>query len=206
LVLQQDIAVLAAAKDVCLTQDIYSCRQGNDTYFDPSPAATPAKGVADEVKAGVGAATTRVLLQYDRPVTANLALGGRIGYAFGGGPDSRSGAPFFPYHLEGRASLWIGSDPFIQTGVRPYFVASFGFAQVDVGVNVPLVMLDASNNETPGSLVAWKRSGSVFGSGGFGILYALGRNTGFLGEIRVQRMFPTVGTIVPIQLGYVVGL
>jgi|SRR5579859_4626830 len=207
LVLQQDIVVLAAAKDVCLDGRIYSCQQGDGSYFIPSATLSPKPGAADEVKAGIAAATTRVLLQYDRAVSANAMLGGRIGYAFGGGPDSRdSGAPFFPYHLEARASLWLGSEPFSQPGVRPYFVVSAGVAQVDVSVSVPLVMVDAMGTEIPGSLTAWKRAGSFFGSGGFGILYAFGRNTGILGEIRAQRMFPTVGTIVPIQIGYVVGI
>jgi hypothetical protein len=67
-------------------------------------------------------------------------------------------------------------------------------------------MVDAGGMQTPGSLLAWKRAGSVFASGGFGVLYAIGRNTGILGEVRVQRMFPTVGTIVPIQIGYLVGI
>jgi hypothetical protein len=57
-----------------------------------------------------------------------------------------------------------------------------------------------------GSLIAWKREGALFGSGGFGMLYALGRNTGFFGEIRGQRMFPSPGTAIPVQFGWVLGL
>jgi hypothetical protein len=57
-----------------------------------------------------------------------------------------------------------------------------------------------------GTLIAWKRAGALFASGGFGIFYALGRNTGFFGEVRAQRMLPNVGTAIPIQLGYAVGI
>jgi len=51
-------------------------------------------------------------------MTENLALGGRIGYAFGGGPDSRSGSAFLPVHIEARGSLWFGSDPFLKVGIQ----------------------------------------------------------------------------------------
>ena len=68
--------------------------------------------------------------------------------------------------------------------------------------DVPVVLTTGES----GPLTAWKRSGSVFASGGFGIMYALGRNMGFFGEIRGQRMFPKVGTVIPIQLGYMVGI
>src|SRR5439155_25938358 len=81
LVAQQDFIILPAAKDVCLNGTVYDCIQGNGTYYEPNQANT-LEGVDDEVKTGVGIATTRLLLQYDRPVTENIALGGRLGYAF----------------------------------------------------------------------------------------------------------------------------
>ena len=135
-------------------------------------------------------------------MTANLALGGRLGYAFGGGPDSRSGSAFLPVHIEARGSLWFGSDPFLKVGVRPYLVLSFGVAQIDVGTSV---YVEEKTGQS-GTLIAWKRTGALFASGGLGIFYALGRNTGFFGEVRVQRMLPNVGTAIPIQLGYAVGI
>ena len=57
-----------------------------------------------------------------------------------------------------------------------------------------------------GTLIAWKRAGPLFASGGLGFFYALGRNTGFFGELRGQRMFPKAGTAIPIQIGYAVGI
>ena len=203
---QQDIIILPAAQYVCFRGTLYSCVQGDGTYYDTGkPETSPA---ADEVKAQVGAGTTRILLTYDRPVSSNFALGGRIGYAFGGGPDSRSGSPFLPVHVEARVSLFFGSEPFIRTGFRPYLVASFGVAQIDASVPVVVVEQDPQTGAQTqtGTLIAWKRTGALFGSGGLGMLYALGRNTGFFVDVRGQRMFPNLGTAIPIQIGYVVGL
>jgi hypothetical protein len=198
---QQDILILPAAQDVCLNGTVYACMQGNGTYYEPNQPITR-EGVGDEVKSGVALATTRLLLAYDRPMTANLALGGRLGYAFGGGPDSRSGSAFLPVHVEARGSLWFGTDPFLKVGVRPYMVLSLGVAQIDASVSVHV---EETNGQT-GNLIAWKRSGVLFASGGLGIFYALHRNTGFFFEVRGQRMFPNVGTAIPIQIGYAVGI
>jgi hypothetical protein len=199
---QQDLMILPAAKDVCFNQTQYSCyNDSKGVYYDPNKTTT-VLGSGDEVKGGVAFATTRIMLAYDRVMTSNLALGGRLGYAFGGGPDSRSGSAFLPVHIEARGSLWFGSDPFLKTGVRPYLVLSFGLAQIDVGTSV---FVEETTGEN-GTLIAWKRSGALFASGGLGIFYALGRNTGFFGEVRAQRMLPNVGTAIPIQLGYAVGI
>jgi hypothetical protein len=205
LALQQDFVILPGAKDVCLNQTVYACMQGNGTYYEPGQTV-PIQGSRDEVKAGLAVATTRVLLAYDRPVTSNLALGGRLGYAFGGGPDSRTGSSFLPVHVEARASLWFGTDPFIKTGMRPYLVASVGVAQIDASVSVQVDVKAADMTTQSGTLIAWKRSGALFASGGFGLFYALGRSTGFFGEVRAQRMFPDAGTAIPIQIGYAVGI
>jgi hypothetical protein len=201
---QLDVAWMPGATDACLDQTVYAC-VGNGVWYEPNQMATQ-PGEKNEVQAGPGLATTRVLLAYDRVVSSNFQLGGRIGYAFGGSPPSRTGTSLIPYHFEARASLWIGSEPFIKTGTRPYLVASLGFAQVDVGTGVEVVHMNPQGMNETLTLSAWKRSGSVFASGGFGFLYALGRNTGFFFEVRAQRMFPSAGTIIPIQMGWVVGL
>jgi hypothetical protein len=197
---QQDIVFLTSAKDVCLKGTVYACLQGNGAYY-PTGQTTTLPGVQDEVKPGLNVATTRVLISYDRPLDESFSVGARLGYAFGAGPASPTGASFVPVHLEARAALWLGSEPFTRIGIRPYFVASFGFAQVDSGASVQVV-----ETRQTGTLTAWRRAGSWFASGGLGFLYALGRNTGFVVEVRGQRMFPTSGWVIPLQLGYVVGI
>jgi len=206
LVVQQDMVYFPAAKDACLNGTFYTCYDGSGAYYPPNQNATRA-GVGDEVKAGFGLATSRLLLTYDRLMNDNIQLGGRLGYAWGGGPDGisasslRPNSPFVPVHIEARSSLWIGSEPFTKTGVRPYLVAAFGFAQFDAQVGVQI-----QEGLQSGTLIAWKRSGLWFASGGLGTMFALGRNTGPFVEIRGQRMFPAAGTAMTFQLGYAVGI
>jgi hypothetical protein len=92
-------------------------------------------------------ATTRILLSYDRSITANISGGLRVGYAFGGGPPAgrdviydRSGRvaqvvdkglSFLPLHLELRVSYWFGASPLGRKGLRPYVHVGGGLAPVD---------------------------------------------------------------------------
>ncbi len=197
---QQDLVLLPAARNVCLNGTVYSCVQGDGSYY---PARNPATipDVNDEVKSTVATGTTRILLAYDRPVSDNFALGGRLGYAFGGGPTSPSGSAFLPVHVEGRVSFWFGSEPFIRTGFRPYMVLSFGVAQIDASASVTVQEMTQT-----GTLIAWKRTGALFAGGGLGMFMAIGRSTGFFAEVRGQQMFPNVGLAIPIQIGYAVGI
>jgi hypothetical protein len=137
--------------DVC-TQD----SQANDD-FACYYAGSRSGAYIDEPYPGVESsttlvyATTRILLSYDRALSANLMLGARIGYAFGGGPPSgrdviyegqriasvvSEGLAFFPFHLEARASYWFGSTPLAKPGLRPYVHLGGGLAQVDAKIGV----------------------------------------------------------------------
>jgi len=117
--------------------------------------------------------------------------------AFGGGPTTPSGAAFHSHPTWGSAGLrsGTGSEPFARPGLRaPYFVASFGFAQVDTGVDVVVI-----ETMQKGSLTAWTRSALRSPSGGLGFLPTrLGHNNG----LRVSRSAgkgcsPTAGTVIP---------
>jgi hypothetical protein len=93
------------------------------------------------------AATTRILVSYDRAITSHFLAGVRVGYAFGGGPPAgrdlvydnsgrivrivAEGQSFFPFHLEARASYWFGAGALTRKGFRPYVHAGGGLAQVD---------------------------------------------------------------------------
>ncbi len=95
--------------------------------------------------ASVSLATTRVLLSYDRALMEHFTLGGRLGYAFGGGPPAgkveqtataggKPGNPFLPFHLEGRGAFWF--RPLSATGILPYVHLGGGLAQVDAKVKI----------------------------------------------------------------------
>jgi hypothetical protein len=89
-------------------------------------------------------ATTRVLLSYDYAFSDRFSLGGRAGYAFGGGPPAhqaettdpslRGGTPFLPWHLEARASYWL-----VPLSSEPWHVfvgGGAGMLQVDAPVTI----------------------------------------------------------------------
>jgi len=107
----------------------------------------------DAIETGPVLATTRVLVSYDFAIVPALSVGGRFGFAFGGGPPAgqeptetppggsanlnllpdhtlgTGGVAFAPLHAEFRGTLW-----FLPLGARPvsaYAGLGFGAAQVD---------------------------------------------------------------------------
>jgi hypothetical protein len=106
----------------------------------------------DGIKQGLVIATQRLLLSYDHALFPFLTVGGRAGYAFGGGPPAgqqvqkvgdvvperatgTGGVPFFPYHLEVKIAYWWA--PLTNRLLRSYVHATVGTAQVDAKVSVP---------------------------------------------------------------------
>jgi hypothetical protein len=126
--------------------DNYACfYQGttNQPFFHtPYP-------LRDGIDTGAVLATTRILLSYDRAFTRNLTIGGRVGFAFGGGPPAgmqpptgvtnppahqigTGGTPFLPVHIEVRGQFWF--LPLTAKVFRAYAMLGGGMAQVDAKV------------------------------------------------------------------------
>ncbi len=109
----------------------------------------------DGIQQGMVLATQRLLLSYDRAFLPILSLGGRVGYAFGGGPPAGqgikgyvagSGQPsphskgvggtaFLPFHLEVHGTFWF--LPLTKKFLRAYVSLGGGMAQVDAKVSIP---------------------------------------------------------------------
>ena len=142
------------------------------------------------------------MLAYDRVLNANLMAGARVGYAFAGaGPVAPGGKAFFPAHIEARVSYWLGTDPFIRVGVRPFLVAGFGAAQFDGKVTVRVY------NQSMGSIDAynmdaWRKVGTMFATAGVGMMYALDHDSGIVGEVKGSAGLPTTGFAASLQVGY----
>jgi hypothetical protein len=141
----QDFAIVGGSNvcDPTLGQmnDNYSCflEGTQDRPFVNTPYP-----LRDGVETGLVTATTRLLASYDYAFNDFFSLGGRLGYAFGGGPPAgqivnpgsttgTDGTPFMPVHAELRASVWLAppGGPF-----SAYLGASAGVAQVDAMVTV----------------------------------------------------------------------
>jgi hypothetical protein len=207
--LQQDFLMFSGESGVCGTgrPAELSCFRAGDTFRDPSIAATAGDG--GEVAGGFRAATTRLLIGYDRVLfLPNLSLGVRLGYAIGGGPSEPGGAAFVPFHAEGRGTYWFAP---IETGrIRPFVMAGGGLAQIDSSVTTEIVDRCVSGQTppcTPGQVAVsrvtvWKKTGTTFASIGGGAMYPLSDHGGITAELKGVLLFPSSGMSVALLAGY----
>jgi hypothetical protein len=200
--LQVEALLLPTAKDACGGGTGYTCFNGGNYY-----AAQPLASADDVVNGGIRVGTKRVLVGYDRAVSANLTVGGRAGFAFGAGPTRPGGRGFDPVHIEGRATYWFGHDPLGRAGLRFSATAALGYAEVDATVPAEVyASFSAYQAGQAQTLDAWKKTGNIFGSVGLGAMFAFTPDSGLELEVKGMEMFPTTGTALAAQIGYVIGL
>jgi tetratricopeptide (TPR) repeat protein len=223
---------IAFSPDVSLVAGTNVCSKDsrqNDHYVcihqdpDGTPyTGTPTKDNADNINAGLALATLRVTLGYDRLLANNVTLGARVGFAFNGA--SGGGSSFLPLHLEGRLGLWPGHEPFVGSGVRPYFTISGGLAQVDTKVDVQVledgVKCGAKNPSSTNSpctlpvgmpekrqqtLTVYRQAGLGFASGGFGVQFAPTAKVALFLAVRASVTFPVVSAVFSPEGGLSLG-
>jgi hypothetical protein len=196
----------------------------NPFFHTPNPST-------DSVASTLAVATTRVLLSYDFALSARFTLGLRAGFAFRGGPPAGqnpnlpgSGVPFFPGHLEARASYW-----FVPLTNRPWgaFIGvGGGLAQLDAKVShsvvdcetVPDAMPEdpdeASayhicaagtpvNGQTTTELDAWKKAGQGFVAVHGGAMLHLSEHIAATLDLNVLFMTPASGVAFEPAVGMV---
>jgi hypothetical protein len=198
---QQDFLALPGSSTTCAGSNGYDCFAGSSYYN-----GIPYVGSGDVVQGGLAAATSRVLLGYDRAL-GNFTLGARLGVAFRGGPQTPGFNPFLPVHAEGRAAYWFGHDPFARTGLRPYLVVAGGVAQVDASVQVKLYKTAddyAANNVD--HYDAWRKTGLGFVGGGAGLGLGVAPRHVIFVEAKFVELLGLPGSSLNFQLGYALGL
>ena len=202
----QDFLLYSGADNVCASNAPshgeapgYACFQ-RGSQFGYSANQDIAAGAGNHVSGGVGLATSRVLVGFDRVLGSNLSLGLRLGFAFGGSPAPSHGAKFQPLHAEVRANYWFGTDPFQSSGLRPYLSLSGGMAEVDGHVLVEYYAPAGGK----GTLDAWHKTGKTFAGLGFGAMIPFG-SSGIVPEARIKQMFGTSATSFDLALGYAYG-
>jgi len=197
---EQDLLLYSSRDNVCTSNgggkgaDNYSCFQNGAPFNDTISGSS-----GNHVSGGVGRATQRILIGFDRLLGSNLSLGLRVGYAFGGRPSGSD--KFFPFHAEIRGNYWFGSAPFESSGLRPYLSLSGGLAEVDG--KVPVEYYD--ENGTKRTLDAWRKTGKPFAGLGFGVLIPFAGDNGIVPEVRAQQMFGASGTVFALSIGYARG-
>jgi hypothetical protein len=222
--IQQDLALVGAATDACAPGNqingAYSCFRAAGSQYHGYPVLGDA---GDAVNGGLGVATTRILLGYDRAVVAGLTLGFRVGYVLHGlGPQADGGKPPLAFHVEARAAYWFGSEAFTTATFRPYIFAAGGAAQVDTkfGVavtedtsvqappNQPLCPPNAVPvicNPSQQHLDAYRRMGQGFLGGGAGFMIAFAPAIGMFLDAKYMHLFPTSGNALSPELGLALG-
>jgi hypothetical protein len=210
--LQQDFLTFAGATGVCGPNqpDVLSCFRAGDIYRQGTADNTAGNG--GSIAGGLRPATTRLLIGYDRILFPNFSAGIRLGYAIGGGPKEPAGRSFVPFHAELRGMYWFGG---IEPGkLRPYAVAGGGLAQVDSSVTTEIVdRCPGSTPEVPcttgqiakSRVTVWKKTGTTFASLGAGALYPFNDHSGISAELKLELLFPSSGTGVGLQAGYIRG-
>ncbi len=213
LTFQADALNMPGANNVCLGANPpngYTCfLTGTSTYY----SGIPVQGADDQVISGFAqnAPMFRISLGYDRALTPNLTLGGRLGYVVsGGGParpahgSSAAGASFLPVNVEGRLGYYFGKNILARRGLRFFVFASGGAMEVDAYQSIDVRPPPPANKLT--NVDAWTKTGLGFVAAGPGLMWAITPNTGFFLEIRPTVLFPTFGFSLGGLLGYTIGL
>jgi hypothetical protein len=226
---------LVGGSDVCTSSNPdYDCfTAGSETPFPgplPMGVAVAPGELGDgypgtDISTAPALGTLRLLLSYDRAVSDRVSLGGRLGYAFGGGP-TIDGDDFLPIHVEARISIWPSGA--WASSLNPYFHFGAGFAEVDLkkgdlsvqdcteesGRQSFLDCISAIGAYAPGSapnlpvrtLDAYQRLGAAFVMGGGGLLVPLGGRVALQANLNAMLLLPSVGLVLEPSLGIVYGL
>jgi hypothetical protein len=222
-----DVHFFGSGKNVCSVGSMgnhkYSCYYGGTTVpiqdgYAGAPYNIPTdKGSMGTINGGAKIATIRLLLSADYAVIPNLTVGGRVGFAFNGGPKqgdygdpendgtytAKKGKAFMPLHLEARVAYWFRS--FGQPGLRPYIAVGGGIAQVDAKISVPIAAPDASGQTVMAKADVYKRLGQGFITLAPGVMIPIGSRLGALVNVNAMYMLPDSGFVLEPSLGMVMG-
>ena len=177
---QQEMLLYTPVSGVCDSEDVngtdypghpqYSCRDANGIYDGDVYS-----GAGNEIQGGLGLATTRILVGFDRVLIDRMTIGGRIGYAFGGAPTVVGSGTFNPFHAELRSAFFFGQKPFERMSFRPYASLGVGVGEVDGKVSVDFFVDKPGYDQGErGQLDAWRKTGIGFAALGFGAGYPVG--------------------------------
>jgi hypothetical protein len=201
---QLDFLAFSQTDGVCSGAAQYQCFLQGQSYTGPIY-----DGSGNQVQGGLGVATKRVLLGYERLLGENVTLGARVGFAFGGSPKATSGngTAFLPLHAELRGSYWFGAAPFQSGGLRGFAGLAAGLAEVDGHVTVEYFESQQGYQQgQKGKLDAWRKTGNGFASLNLGLAYGIGTQQQLLVELRVLQMLGAGATGGALSFGYGFGL
>jgi hypothetical protein len=201
---QQDFLSYSETTGVCSGAAQYQCFLQGESYTGPIY-----QGSGDQLAGGLGVATRRVLLGYERRFGENLTAGVRLGFAFGGSPKATTegASAFLPIHAELRGSYWFGKEPFESDGLRPFAGLAAGVAEVDGHVAVEYFEDEAGYTAgSKGTLDAWRHTGGFIVGVHAGLAYAVKPNHALMLELRLLQMLGDTAIGGALNIGYQLGL
>jgi hypothetical protein len=201
---QQELMLFEATSGVCAGAAQFECFSGHSSY-----AGKPYEAQGDAISTGLGLATRRVLLGYERLLLGRLTLGARGGVALSGRPNSavKIGTAFNPVHGELRASYWFGQAPFQRKGLRPFAGLSGGFGEVDAKAKVVVYQTQAAFDAGQQlQLDGWRETGGAFVSLHGGVALAFLQAHALVLELRLLAMLGDPGLAGAASLSYAAGL
>ena len=206
LAFQQDLLTYQQTNGVCTGAAQYQCFLQGQSFDDPSMIYS---GSGNQLQGGVGLATKRVLIGYERLLGDNLTAGVKLGFAFGGSPKATNGTgtAFLPFHAELRGSYWFGDAPFARDGLRGYAGVAVGFAEIDGHVSVEYYTSKAGFDAgAKGKLDAWRKTGNTLLGAHAGIAYAFTQEQQLFLELRLLQMLGATALGGAVSAGYSFGM
>ncbi len=225
---------LHVAQDFMYEPGTFVCDAGalNTTYScylagTGQPYVPSAESSLRSVQRGFSVATTRLLASYDYALSPAFTLGGRVGFAFGGGPaaagpsDGVKGTPFLPLHLEARGTWWFA--PLTNRRVRGFAGLGAGVAQFDAKSTYVTTcpgsdsvagtssdgcggVVTAGSLPPPAALDVWRKVGQAFVDVRGGLEVRLWDELGVELDLHMIAAFPAFGVLIEPSLGVVYGL
>lgn len=203
--LQLDMMLHKETKDACTSSGAYFCydSSGQRYGFRGEPELRADKG--NKVDGGLAMATMRIMVGYDYHLLPSLTVGGRLGFAFLGGPvdDVSDKEGFFPLHLELRAQRLFGKSAYQPRAFTPYVGLSTGVAQVDSSVAVEVYQVD---NPVLYELEGYKKSGKGFVGLSGGTYYLFDSKMAPFAELVFMQMLPVSAQVFALRIGAAYGL
>ena len=201
---QLDLLSYQTTTGVCTGAAQYQCFLQGQTYNGPIYL-----GSGNQLEGGVGFATKRLLVGYERLFGDNVTAGVKLGFAFGGSPKSTNpGAKaFLPFHAELRGNYWFGSAPFARDGLRPYAGLAAGLGEVDGHVSVEYYENAMGYNAgAKGKLDAWRQAGKTFLGAHVGLAYAFTKEQQLFLELRILQLLGPAALGGAVNIGYAFGM
>jgi hypothetical protein len=201
---QLDLLSYQTTTGVCSGAAQYQCFLQGQSYNGPIYL-----GSGNQLKGGVGFATKRLLVGYERLLGDNLTAGVKLGFAFGGSPKSTKpdASAFLPFHAELRGSYWFGSAPFARDGLRGYAGLALGLGEIDGHVSVEYYE-DANGyaSGAKGKLDAWRQAGKTFVGAHAGVAYAFSKEQQLFLELRILQLLGPAALGGAVSVGYAFGM